>query len=54
MNIQKEIRKFEKKIDKEFKEVEQWMIERKKFLIKLGCVAGIIIILLVISKLYLS
>ena len=54
MNIQKEMRRFEKQIDKEFREVEQWMIERKKFLVKLGWVAGIIIILLVISKLYLN
>lgn len=40
-------------IEKEIEEVEQWMIERKKFLIKLGWVAGLIVVLLVVSRLYL-
>ncbi len=51
--LDKEINIVGKNIDKEVKEVEGWVKERKKFLIKLGWVAGIIIILLVISKLYL-
>ena len=38
-------------IEKEVKELEQWMVERKKFLIKLGWVAGGIIVLLIISRL---
>ena len=53
MNVKKEMKKFEKKVDREFEEVEQWIVERKKFLIKLGWVAGIIIVLLVVSHLYL-
>jgi|TARA_B100001971_G_C18020796_1_gene447271 hypothetical protein len=40
-------------IEEEIEEIEDWIKERKKFLIKLGWVAGIIIILLIISKLYL-
>jgi len=40
-------------IEKEIEEIEQWVIERKKFLVKLGWVAGIIIVLLVLSHFYL-
>ena len=40
-------------IEKEIEEVEDWIIARKKFLIKLGWVAGFITILLIISHLYL-
>ena len=52
--IDKGIKKVEKKVGKEVKEVEAWMIERRKFLIKLGWVAGGIIVLLIVSRLYLS
>lgn len=43
----------DKQIDKEFKEVEAWMIQRKKFLIKLAWVLGFITILLIVSHVYL-
>ena len=66
-NFRKNIKKFERQIDKlddefdiskniekEEKEVERWMIQRRKFLIKLGWVAGLIIVLLLVSHFYLS
>lgn len=43
-----------KNLEKEEKEVEKWMIQRRKFLIKLGWVAGLIIVLLLVSHFYLS
>ena len=46
-------KKKENIIEKEVKELEQWMVERKKFLIKLGWVAGLIVFLLIFSRLYL-
>ena len=53
MNLKKEIKEFEKDLGKEVKEIEKWMVERKKFFIKLGFVIGFVIVLLVISYLYL-
>ena len=44
---------FEKEINKEVKEIEDWMKERKKFLVKLGWVAGFVIVLLIVSHYYL-
>ena len=43
----------DKQINKEFKEVEAWMVQRKKFLIKLAWVLGFITVLLVVSHIYL-
>ncbi len=43
----------DKQIEKEFKEVEAWMVQRKKFLIKLGWVLGLITVLLILSHIYL-
>lgn len=40
-------------IVEEFVEVEQWIIERKKFLIKLAWVVGFITILLIFSNFFL-
>lgn len=45
--------RIDKQIDKEFKEVEAWMVQRKKFLIKLAWVLGLITVLLVVSHIYL-
>jgi hypothetical protein len=53
MSFKKDLEKVEKEIDKEVKEIEGWIIERRKFFIKLGWVVGIIAILLVLSHLYL-
>jgi len=50
----KKTKKKQSIIEKEIEDVEGWIIERKKFLIKLGWVAGIIIILLTLSYLYLN
>jgi hypothetical protein len=56
-NFQKDFKDIEirvdKQIDKEFKEVEGWIIQRRKFLIKLAWVAGFITLLLAVSHFYL-
>lgn len=44
---------FEKQLEKEFKDVEKWVLERKKFFKKVGWVVGLVMLLLVISHLYL-
>jgi len=43
----------EQEIKHEIKEVEDWITERKKFLIKLAWVVGFIAALLIISHIYL-
>ena len=53
MDFKKEMSKIDKNINKEFKQLEKWVIERKKFFIKLSWIVGIIIILLIFSKFYL-
>jgi len=53
MSLKRDVRRIEKQILQELKYSEKWMIQRKKFLVKLAWVAGIIIVLLIISKLYL-
>lgn len=45
--------KFEEELKEEIEEAEEWMKERKKFLIKLAWVIGFITILLVVSHIYL-
>ena len=44
---------FEKKLEQEIQEVEQWIIERKKFFKKLAWIIGIITVLLIVSHFYL-
>lgn len=44
---------FEKQLEKEIKEVEKWVIERKKFFIKLVWIVILITILFVLSYLFL-
>jgi len=41
-------------LQKEIQEVEQWVIEKRKFLKKLGITIALIIILIIISNLYLK
>jgi len=41
------------KIEDEFEDVEKWIIERRKFFIKLGWVIGLVVVLLIISHFYL-
>tara|TARA_Y100000310_G_scaffold340463_1_gene436338 strand:- start:2102 stop:2305 length:204 start_codon:yes stop_codon:yes gene_type:complete len=60
MSFKKEIKKLsnelkgvEDLIQKDIQNVEGWMIERKKFLIKLTWVIGVVAVLLIISNIYL-
>jgi len=53
ISFKKEIKRFEKDLGKEIKDVEKWMHERKKFFIKLAWVVGFIIALLIFSHFYL-
>ena len=50
MGLKKEIKKTGKEIGREIKEVEQWMIERKKFFIKLSWIVFLIIFLIITSN----
>jgi len=50
----KQIKGAEKGIEKDIKNVEGWVIERRKFLIKLTWVVGIIAALLILSNIYLK
>lgn len=43
----------EKEIEREVEKIEGWVTERKRFLIKLAWVVGLITALLIISQLYL-
>ncbi len=45
---------FKKELNKELKEVEGWVHERRKFFRKLGWVVILIILLIVVSNLYLK
>jgi len=46
--VKRSRKKKENFIEEEVEEIEKWIIERKKFLIKLVWVAGFIVLLLVI------
>ena len=48
MGLKKDIKETEKQIIQEIKYAEKWMIERKKFLIKLFWVLGFIVVLLIL------
>jgi len=47
------IKDIEENLEETAEEVEKWIIERRKFFKKLAWVAGIIILLLVLSHFYL-
>jgi len=49
---QKPKKSFEKQLEQEFQEVEQWILERKKFFKKLAWLVGIIALILIVSQLY--
>ena len=60
MTLKKEIKKLNKQIDEvrdniqdDIEDVQDWMIARRKFLIKLTWVVGFIAALLIISHIYL-
>ena len=40
-------------IEKDVRDVEKWMIERRRFLIKLAWVLGFVTVLLIVSHFYL-
>jgi len=52
--IEKQIEKFGKDVAKGSQDVEKWMIERRKFLIKLAWVVGLVLALLIVSYLFLG
>jgi hypothetical protein len=52
--LDKNILKIDKEIDKDVVDVERWVIERRKFFIKLGGVVLFVLILFVISELFLT
>ena len=49
----KDINKVEKNIQKDILNVEKWVIARRKFLIKLTWVVGLVAVLLIFSHVYL-
>ena len=53
MSLKKELKKLERSVEKEVREIEDWMIERKNFFVKLGWVAGILIVLIIVGHLFL-
>ena len=54
MTIENEIQDLEREVIREIKHAEKWMIERRKFLIKLGMVIAFVLVLIVASELYLN
>ena len=53
MNFKKEMKGVEKNLQKEVKQIETWMYERRKFFIKLGFVIIIVGTLMIFSHFYL-
>jgi hypothetical protein len=50
----KDMREIDREISREVEEVEKWVIERKKFFIKLGIVILFVLALFIISELFLT
>jgi hypothetical protein len=50
MSLKKDIEKIEKQFVEEIKGVEMWMVQRRKFIIKLIWVLGFIGLLLILLK----
>lgn len=48
--IERDFKKVEKTVEKDVKEVEAWIYQRRRFLIKLGCIALFIVLLLLVAK----
>lgn len=49
-----EFQKIEKEIGEEVEEVEKWIIERRKFFIKLGIIVILILLLLLYSRFFIK
>ena len=45
----KNLRKLDKEVDREFQPAERWVVERRKFFRKLGFLIALILVLLVLS-----
>ena len=52
--FKKEIKKIEKKVGKDIKDAEDWMIARRKFFVKLSIVIVLVTALIISSHLYLK
>jgi len=48
-NISRELEKLEKNVEKEIGKIEKWVVERRKFFVKLSVVILIILLFLVLS-----
>jgi len=44
------LQNIEREIEHEVEDVEKWVVERRKFFIKLGWVLGLVILLLIVSN----
>lgn len=53
-DIDKNINILDRDFNKQAKDVERWVIERRKFFIKLGFVLALIIILIIVSNILLT
>ena len=53
MSFKKEMKGVEKDLQKEVKQIETWMYERRKFFIKLGFVIVVVGTLMIFSHFYL-
>ncbi|MFA5259502.1 MAG: hypothetical protein WC402_05505 [Candidatus Pacearchaeota archaeon] len=50
----KDILEIDEELDKDVEAVEKWVVERKKFFIKLGLVILFVLVLFIISELFLT
>ena len=48
------IKRIEKQLDRELKEVEAWILARRKFFIKLAWVLGFLAVVIILSNIYLK
>jgi hypothetical protein len=49
-----EFQRIEREIDEDVEDVEKWVIERRKFFIKLGWLVALVIILFILSNLLMK
>ena len=50
--IEKEVGLIEKEVEKDAEEVEKWIIERRKFFIKLGLIVALLIFILLYARFF--
>ncbi len=51
-NLEKAEEKFEEKFEEDIKEIEKWIVERKKFFIKLGKIILIVVLLILFLRIF--